>query len=318
MRTWAPDSESSRVDRTALVQFTRSSLLEVVELVAPTRQELISALREAPEALIFHPDFFDWYFEIRDRVGEDDEEGVIRQLDRIEGVFASVRRSQARAESHRQVLSVALDLGGVTETASVSRAAETARDMGGSGTHFRLVQDSSPETRVHVAAALSLLQDLWPEAHEELAVTVQQLALFEDDALESFADFRRHGSIFIHAGFLKNPVLLAEFLVHEGGHVRLNTVLSIRPMFLNPSDARYSTPLRKDPRPMFGAFHQMFVLCRILEFYRRLSRRRTGYEAKVEEVRTKLQSGWELVREHAQLTEPGEGVVSSIEQTLRA
>jgi HEXXH motif-containing protein len=100
--------------------------------------------------------------------------------------------------------------------------------------------------------------------------------------------------------------------------VRLNTVLSIRPMFLNPADARYSTPLRKDPRPMFGAFHQMFVLCRILEFYRRLSRQRSGYEAKVEEVRSKLQSGWELVREHAQLTEPGESVVSSIEQTLRA
>lgn len=306
------------MDRAALTQATRDSLLEVIEQAAAERQDVLRTLREASESQLFHPDFFEWYFALRDRVSEEDEEGFARELDRLEPVLASVQRSLERAATHQAELSVALDLGGVRETSTVERANQSAREMGGSGTHFRVLPEASPEQIQQIAAALGLLRELWPEAHAELAQSVQQLTLFEDDTLKSFADFRRHGSIFMRVDFLKDSVLLADFLFHESTHVRLNTVLSVRPMFLNPNNALYSTPLRRDPRPMFGAFHQMLVVCRVHEFYRRLARLRSGYAEKVEEMRAKLQSGWEVVRQHAQLTESGEALVRSIEQGLRA
>ncbi|HYH99589.1 aKG-HExxH-type peptide beta-hydroxylase [Hyalangium sp.] len=318
MRTWAPDAEASQLDRAALIQVTRSSLLEVVEQAAPERQDVLRALREASDVHLFHPDFFEWYFAVRDRVGEEDEAGFARELDRLEQVLAVVQRSLERAATHQAALQVALDLGGVQETVTVQRANRSAQDMGGSGTRFRVLPEASPQRVEQIAAGLALLQELWPEAHTELAQSVQQLTLFEDDTLKSFADFQRHGSIFMRVDFLKDPVILADYLFHEGSHVRLNTVLSVSPMFLNPSDAVYETPLRGDPRPMFGAFHQMFVLVRIHELYQRLSRRRPEYAEKVVELRSKLESGWQVVREHAQLTESGEAMVSSIGQVLRA
>jgi hypothetical protein len=317
MRTWAPSREAAQSDSVMLAEKTRSSLLEVIEQAVPDRQDVVEALRQASNEQLLHPDFFEWYFLIRDKIQEEDDEGFLAALDQLKDVFVLVQRSHERALGYEQALSMKLDLGGVTDSETVHRAADSARDMGASGTPIRVVQEYPPETVADLSAGLRLLQELWPEAHAEVAQAVQQLTLYDDETLKSFADFRRHGSIFICTTYVKDTVILADYILHEASHVRLNTVLSVSPMFLNPTDARFRTPLRKDPRPLFGAFHQMFVLARIFAFYQRATRQRSGLEERREEIRRQLHEGFEVVRENANLTETGEAMLSSIEQMMR-
>lgn len=61
-------------------------------------------------------------------------------------------------------------------------------------------------------------------------------------------------------------------LVHEAAHVRLNSLCSHEPLSLNPPDARYTSPLRSDDRPMEGVIHATFVCATIVDLFSRIAK----------------------------------------------
>ena len=60
-------------------------------------------------------------------------------------------------------------------------------------------------------------------------------------------------------------------LVHEAAHVKLNSLCSHEPLSLNAADARYSSPLRSDDRPMEGVIHATFVCATIVDLFSRIA-----------------------------------------------
>ena len=60
-------------------------------------------------------------------------------------------------------------------------------------------------------------------------------------------------------------------LVHEAAHVRLNSLCSHEPLSINAPDARYSSPLRSDGRPMEGVIHATFVCATIVDLFSRIA-----------------------------------------------
>lgn len=60
-------------------------------------------------------------------------------------------------------------------------------------------------------------------------------------------------------------------LVHETAHVRLNSLCGHEPLSLNAPDARYTSPLRSDGRPMEGVIHATFVCATIVDLFSRIA-----------------------------------------------
>ncbi|MBM3276442.1 MAG: hypothetical protein FJZ00_14905 [Candidatus Sericytochromatia bacterium] len=64
-------------------------------------------------------------------------------------------------------------------------------------------------------------------------------------------------------------ILLSETLLHEASHCRLSAAESLGKLWLS-SEVRVASPLRPDPRPINGVYHQAYVLLWLTRYYRAL------------------------------------------------
>lgn len=55
-----------------------------------------------------------------------------------------------------------------------------------------------------------------------------------------------------------------ETLAHETGHQFLNAIWTLDPLIENEGDNLFTSPLRKEPRPLSGIFHAALVLARTI------------------------------------------------------
>ena len=67
-----------------------------------------------------------------------------------------------------------------------------------------------------------------------------------------------------------NKILLSESLLHESIHNFLNIIELTNEIYVDTS-ARIKTPLRPDPRPIRGFYHQLLVLKILNTFYTQLN-----------------------------------------------
>lgn len=312
-RSWEPSSAASNADRAALVARLRAGLVEILKRASP---EHVATVRAAGDEDLLHPDFFDWYFAFQGAIASENVERFSACIEQLDAALAAGRKSRRRAAANRRELTLPLDLDGRPDSETVERALESAVEMGGPRNPLSVVRVWPRRQRACLAAALHLIADLWPEMHAEIGAFVRQVTLFRgDNVIESFSDFVRHGAIFLHINEFTDEVRIAEFVVHESSHVRLNTAHSVTPLLIE-SRRRYRTPLRSDPRPLLGAYHQMFVLMRIHQLYLRLAARGSAKWERTLETRRALLEAFQLVRSRAQLTPDGEAVVASIGRFL--
>ena len=78
------------------------------------------------------------------------------------------------------------------------------------------------------------------------------------------------GGILINMDHYHSPLDLFEGLVHEAAHQLLFGLAQDEPLVSNAIEERFNSPLRSDPRPMDGIFHQMFVSARLVYAFERL------------------------------------------------
>lgn len=80
-------------------------------------------------------------------------------------------------------------------------------------------------------------------------------------------------------------ILLSETLLHESSHCRLNALESLTKLWVSGA-TRVASPLRPDPRPISGLYHQAYVLFWLTRFYGRL--REAEQEPSVERNRRQV------------------------------
>jgi hypothetical protein len=140
------------------------------------------------------------------------------------------------------------------------------------------VADWADAERAVFRGAAALLAESWPQMLAELTVCIRQVALLRGYGITGFSDFAVQGAVFVNAercetrDGLPSTLRLAENLVHEGTHTRCYSAALDEP-FLGAGRAgvQVATPLRADPRPLFGLFQQLVVLCRCAELYGRVA-----------------------------------------------
>lgn len=115
--------------------------------------------------------------------------------------------------------------------------------------------------------AIDILFEAVPTETEKLISSNFIMMMFDLEKSIGFVDIAASGCIFIRKKELENVYRLAENILHEGSHNLFNLwVIQNIPEVLEETQL-YTTPLRKDPRPIIGLLHQLYVLEKLYLFW---------------------------------------------------
>ena len=130
--------------------------------------------------------------------------------------------------------------------------------------------ETGTEAREAFAAQLEEAWDLVEVASPDAAAIVRSevqhvVSLRLTERHLSFSLSNLPGTIFVGAGTSRWPV--AEALVHEAAHARLNHAAEAVPLTLGNRDTVCYSPWRDDPRPVEGVVHGAYAFSLVLGFW---------------------------------------------------
>lgn len=119
-----------------------------------------------------------------------------------------------------------------------------------------------------IAEAYDLLDRLAPKWAAELRSLAREIYLAtsgisDRPAFAGAAVFDAFGGLMLNPYTIAHADVTALALVHEASHQQMFLFHLDDPVVLNGPDAVFSSPLRKEPRPMEGIFHAMWVSARM-------------------------------------------------------
>ena len=179
-------------------------------------------------------------------------------------------------------------------------------------------------TRKRIDDAFALLDRGFPEMSAEIRELLSEIIIAagpEDPKALTFdgaSSYMLWGAMLLNARGQDNVLDTAQALAHESGHNLLFGFCSSGPLVDNPDEELFSSPLRKDPRPMDGVFHATYVIARMHQTVSRLldtgvldEREREAAIADLAAHRRNFDAGDRVVRDGARLTPLGAEVIDA-------
>lgn len=248
----------------------------------------------AHRSAIVHPDIFFW---LKKTDLKNINEENINELDKIlHGIINSIASMDKKPKDLGMNIDISNDS---MRIADRLKRAEVALDPNASISLNIISCDINL-----LKLALAILKEHNPAFFLEIERFITNIVMFEGRTIIGFTDFHNHGAIFIKYDMVKNnPLFLAEEIVHESSHTVLNTIMVTDVLIKNSKKERYKTPLRQDERPMFGLFHQLYVLAKLNYFYE--SVKDNNHKYRHQQIKEKLAQALETVKNYAQFSELG-------------
>lgn len=160
---------------------------------------------------------------------------------------------------------------------------------------------------------------------QELATLVSLIVLAESASPEHrFAGasaFAAWGAILVNPRAQSDLRTLALTLIHESSHLKLFSAYLDDEIVLNDPDETYSSPLRREPRPMNGIYHAAYVLARMVDFSEALLRSgqadavfgqggAAGLRTACDASATAFEAAHDVIARHGRLTERGAAIMA--------
>jgi HEXXH motif-containing protein len=177
--------------------------------------------------------------------------------------------------------------------------------------------------RGNVDAALTLLSavaPVWRAEVESLIVRVFA-ALPPEGEGRRFAgssSFMAWGAVFLNVGRNNDRLRVLAGLVHEATHQMLFGLSRRRPLTENPPGQRYTSPLRREPRPLDGVYHATYVSGRLGIFYELLGHHddlddaeRTRIAERIGRQKRRFAEGYEVVCGEGRLSPLGRELIEA-------
>ena len=179
--------------------------------------------------------------------------------------------------------------------------------------------------------AFALLDAGFPGRADEIRALLREIVVAagpEDPKALTFdgaSCYMLWGAILLNARGQKNVLDTAQALAHESGHNLLFGFSADGPLVENADDELFSSPLRKDPRPMDGVFHATYVVARMHQTLRRLldsgvlnSEQTIAAKSDLAAHKQNFAIGDAVVREGGRLTETGRDVIEAAREYMAA
>jgi len=168
----------------------------------------------------------------------------------------------------------------------------------------------------HAWDGLELLAEVCPSWRQELEALIGRIygALPSAGEGQRFAGascFMVWGAIFINVRKANGRIHALAGLVHEATHQMLFGASRREGLVTNDPAERYSSPLRRDPRPMDGVFHATYVSARLSYLYSLLrdadvsAEERSAAAERVGRQRQRFEQGYAVLCERGRLTPLG-------------
>jgi HEXXH motif-containing protein len=193
-------------------------------------------------------------------------------------------------EAHPNKEGNTLDLGGLTE-------ADWARDL---------------------IAALRLVAEHLPDLAEEMRLVMQLLVPVGYDGERhlsaSYAESVGTAYLSLHP----DPMTMAEALIHEFSHNKLNALLRLDKVLENAHSPLFSSPVRPDPRPLHGVLLAVHAFVPVARLYERMLANghplssAPQFRQRMAKIIGQNHEGTETLRAHAVPTKIGRGVLDEL------
>lgn len=141
---------------------------------------------------------------------------------------------------------------------------------------FAPPQEVSDNCRAQIRDAFALLDKADPDLAAELRALLREIILaagtLDPKALtfDGASAFMLWGAVILNANRSDGTIGMVQMLAHESAHNLLFGFSADQSLVENSPEELFSSPLRKDPRPMDGIYHATFVTARMYRAVRQL------------------------------------------------
>lgn len=166
-----------------------------------------------------------------------------------------------------------------------------------------------------LSSASALIANCWPEQWDEITQVIRYVIPFRSHARDSFSPNRAQGSIYIsfRPG---DPLWLADTVVHEARHNRLNLLQRRLRLYDNNSELRYWSPWRQTDRHLKGILHGVYAFTGVAHFHGLLLESGASLAPlsirRIMEETDRVFSMLKLLQKHGEWTESGEKVLNDL------
>ncbi|MFI5216408.1 MAG: aKG-HExxH-type peptide beta-hydroxylase [Candidatus Limnocylindria bacterium] len=185
--------------------------------------------------------------------------------------------------------------------------------------------------RERISEAFELLGRGDPELAREIRGLLREIVLAVGPirpgsmTFDGASSFMLWGAIVLNPRMFQSALEVAQALAHESGHNLLFGLCVDGSLVENDDEPRYTSPLRRDLRPMDGIVHATFVTARMHRSLLQL--RASGALSGVEDAEAgrlladhvrNFAMGWKIVDRDARLTERGKHVMADARRHMQA
>ena len=179
--------------------------------------------------------------------------------------------------------------------------------------------NASAEQWVHsVSEALELIEMVLPELYAEMKMALRWLVPVGVDQREHVSASYQEVIGTIYLSLHPNVITMAEALIHEFSHTKLNILGTFDPMFSNAFSPHFPSPYRPDARPLHGILLGVHAFLPIERFLERLAAKGhpqsldPGFQRRRRELRGKNRVACETLVLHGETSEVGQGLMDEI------
>jgi hypothetical protein len=169
-----------------------------------------------------------------------------------------------------------------------------------------------------VSEAMHRIMPVWAQEFEALVALIV-LAETEAGTFAGASAFPAWGAILVNPRSQVTDLDLVVTLIHESSHLKMFSAYLDDEIVLNDPNEVYSSPLRREARPMNGIYHAAFVLARMVSFMHNL--RETGQagavigtdltvlDARIKSAVQGFEAAYDVIATQGQLTSLGRMII---------
>jgi HEXXH motif-containing protein len=169
-----------------------------------------------------------------------------------------------------------------------------------------------------LSEALALVRFGVPDIADEIELLIEQLVPVGYDAERHLSASFRESIGTIYLSLHPEVLTIAEALIHEHAHNKINMLWTLAPVLTNGFTPLYASPFRPDPRPLHGVLLGVHAFLPVERLYEQLaaeghpSMRLPDIDRRRARVRERNAAASAMLARHAQPTASGRSVMDEI------
>jgi HEXXH motif-containing protein len=167
--------------------------------------------------------------------------------------------------------------------------------------------------------AFGLVETFLPRTFAEMRLMLHQIIPVGYDEVRHLSASYREAIGTVYLTLHPNVMTMAEAVVHEFQHNKFNVAADSLDVLENAFQPLYPSPVRPDPRPLWGILLAVHAFLPVAELYRRMRdaghpwAARPDFDRRMSELDLKNHEGMDMLRAHARFTPPGRQLFDELE-----